>query len=129
MAKAKKPAARKRVAKKAAAKKPVASQRRKAAGPVEAAVRRDLAGIEKTKGGKGLSRSGLAKSALVLARELDDRFNSATAKASCARALLATFEQLRELAGFAPEKSEGGGDALDKLSAKVEAKRAGGTAT
>lgn len=111
------------------AKKPRAPRRK--LGAVEAAVKRDLASLEARRRAdpagnhSDLSKSGLAESALVLARELDDRETSATAKASCARALLATLEQLRELAGFAPEKGKGG-DGIDELSARRAARLASG---
>jgi hypothetical protein len=49
------------------------------------AVKRDIADIRKRD--KALGDSALAASALVLAEQLDDPENSATAKSMCARAL------------------------------------------
>ena len=71
-----------------------------------------------------LARSSLAATALALARELDDEGNSATSRAMCARAMLNTFNRLRELAPEAPKESR-----LDDLSAKRTARLARGGRT
>ena len=81
------------------------------------AVERDLEAIEKLD--PELARSGLAASALAVARELDDRSNSATSRSMCAKALIDTLDRLRELA---PEPEEG--DQLDDLRAKRAARAA-----
>lgn len=83
------------------------------ASTVVAAVKRDLAAL----GDLDLARSGLAASALALARELDKPSNSATSKAACARALRETIESLRALAPAKPE-----GDGLDELAERAAAK-------
>jgi hypothetical protein len=82
------------------------------------AVQRDLAAIAKLD--KGLARSGLAASALALAKELDNPENSATSKSMCARALTEQLDHLRELA---PDEEKG--DKLDDLSARRAARLAG----
>lgn len=89
-----------------------------------AAVRRDLAAISQRH--SALAQSGLALSALALARQVDDTGNSATAIASCARQLRETLDRLRELA---PE--EEGDDNLDNLQlerAERQAQAGGGQA-
>lgn len=100
----------------AAAKKSAARKRivQPSAGRVEAAVERDLAALP-----SDLRTSGLAESALALARELDQASNSATSKAMCARALSETLEKL--LAMKPPEEEV---DQLDQLSARRSARRA-----
>lgn len=84
---------------------------------VAVAVERDL----KALGDEDLAQSGLAASALALARALDDTGNSATSKSMCARSLLDTLDRLRELA---PDKKED--DALDELRSRRAARLAGG---
>lgn len=111
MAAAKKPAARKPATKKPAARKRTAKP---STGRVEAAVERDLKALP-----ADLRTSGLAESALALARELDQAGNSATSKAMCARALSETLEKL--LALKPPEEEV---DQLDQLSARRSARRA-----
>lgn len=97
-------------------KKPVARKRtaKPRAGRVEAAVECDLKALPPE-----LRSSGLAESALALARELDQARNSATSKAMCARALSETLEKL--LALKPPEEEV---DQLDQLSARRSARRA-----
>lgn len=68
-----------------------------------------------------LAASGLAASAMALAREMDSSENSATSKSMCAGRLLDTLDRLRELAPREREK-----DALDDLAAR-RAKRVGTT--
>lgn len=80
---------------------------------VVASVKRDLAAL----GDRTLERSGLAASALALARELDRRENSATSKAACARELREILGQLRELAPPAVK-----GDGVDELQARAKGK-------
>lgn len=81
------------------------------------AVKRDLAQIAKRD--KALARSGLAASALALAKALDEPKNSATSKSMCARSLKETLDRLRELAPPAKER-----DNVDDLSARRAARRA-----
>lgn len=80
-----------------------------------AAINRDLGDIGKRD--KDLAKSGLAASALALAREIDNPKNSATSKAMCAKELRETMDRLRERA---PEQEE---DALDDLSRRRAARR------
>lgn len=75
---------------------------------VVAAVRRDLKLLPRE-----LAQSTLAASALSLAAELDKVKISATARASCARALREVMEELRSLAPPAEES-----DALDEIKAR-----------
>lgn len=91
-------------------------------GAVVEAVRRDLDVIAER--APGLAQSALAATALALAREIDTPGNSATSKSMCARSLLDTLDELRELAP-PPEMK----DSLDELSARREARRAGRFAT
>ena len=56
--------------------------------------------------------------ALALAREIDTPGNSSTSKSVCARSLLDTMAQLRELM---PTDQEA--DALDELSQRRDARR------
>jgi hypothetical protein len=67
-----------------------------------------------------LAGSGLAASALALARKLDDGETSATAAAACTRSLVTTMRELRSLA---PAKEEV--DRLDELTRRREARAAG----
>lgn len=114
-----KPAARKTVTKKPpikAAAKPRRPARSKRVTVVEA-VERDLRRLP-----TNLARSALAASALQLAREMDNRGNSATSKSMCSRSLLDTLDRLRELTPPEEEK-----DGLDELNAR-RAARVGGAA-
>lgn len=83
---------------------------------VESATQADLDEIAKRD--PSLARSGLAASALALAREMDDD-NSATSKSMCARALREALDRLRELAPAERKK-----DRLDELSTRREARLA-----
>src|SRR4051794_21630964 len=96
----------------------MAAARKPKAFKVVDAVQRDLAAIAKLD--KDLARSGLAASALALAKELDNPENSATSKSMCARALTEQLDHLRELA---PDEEKG--DKLDDLSARRAARLAG----
>src|SRR6266550_2665596 len=64
-----------------------------------------------------LAGSGLAASALALARSIDDSATSPTARAACARALVQTMAELRSLA---PAEKEV--DALDELTARRQSR-------
>jgi hypothetical protein len=84
---------------------------------VVGAVRRDLERIGKLDA--RLAESGLAATALALAREIDKSGNSATSKSMCARALGETMDRLRELApAEAPAAS-----LLDDLEARRKQRR------
>jgi hypothetical protein len=83
---------------------------------VVAAVRRDLAVLDRRRA--GLSRSSLAATALALAASLDDPDVSATAKANCSRELRDTFAALRALAPV-----ERSADALDELKRRRQRRR------
>ena len=84
---------------------------------VEEAVQRDIAAIARRD--SSLASSALAATALSMARELDDKGNSATSKSMCAARLLDTLDRLRELA---PEEETK--DNLDDLSARRAARLA-----
>jgi hypothetical protein len=84
---------------------------------VVSAVQRDLKDLAKR--APDLARSGLAASALALARALDDPGNSATSKSMCAKALLETLARLFEQA---PAKQEN--DRIDELNARRTARLA-----
>jgi hypothetical protein len=90
-------------------------------GSVLAAVERDLEALARRD--QDLASSGLAATALTMARALDDPKNSATSKSMCARVLSDTLARLRALAPAAEER-----DGLDDLSARRAARRAGGAA-
>jgi hypothetical protein len=79
---------------------------------VAASVRRDLAEIAETD--PALARSGLAASALRLAKEMDSN-SSATSKSMCAQALQKALDRLRELAP--PERKT---DRVDEINARRE---------
>lgn len=119
------PAAKKTRAKKATPNKPPPKKKpakpRTPTGPVLAAVKRDLAAIAKTD--KELAAGALAASAQQLAREMDNKENSATSKAACARALVDTMAQLRALAPKRANK-----DVVDDLSDRRRARRLAGRA-
>jgi hypothetical protein len=76
---------------------------------VTEAVEKDLSAMP-----ANLSESGLALSAVELARQLDSD-SSATSKSMCARALHAALDRLRELAPPAREA-----DAVDEITARRE---------
>lgn len=80
-------------------------------GAVEAAVGRDIRDLAKRD--QKLAKSGLAASAIALAREIDIPKNSATSKSMCARALAETLERLRALAPPAEEA-----DGIDDLASR-----------
>jgi hypothetical protein len=86
---------------------------------VATAVRAELKELEKRE--PALAQSGLAATALALARDLDNPRNSATSRSMCARALLDTLNRLYELAPEAEEKTD-----LDDLSARRATRIAGG---
>lgn len=68
--------------------------------------------------GPDLERSGLAGAALTLARDLDNRKNSATSHAMCAKALVDVMGQLRELAP--PRDAR---DGIDRIRGKDDRRR------
>ena len=120
-----KAAVKKPPVKKAAAKRGVASRRgngdlRPATQPatVVASVTRDLERLALVDA--DLANSGLAAAALALARDIDDRYNSATSKSMCAKALLDITDRLRELAPAEAERDE-----LDDLARRRAARIAG----
>jgi hypothetical protein len=83
------------------------------------AVNRDLEWM-----GGDLAETGLAATALEMARILDHPGSSPTSKSMCARVLVDTLDRLRELA---PEKDEG--NQLDELSSRRAARLAGRAAS
>lgn len=85
---------------------------------VVAAVERDLARIAERD--PELAESGVAMAALSLAADIDSGKTSATAKASCVRALAVAFERLRAMLPDDPR-----GDRLDELAARRDARRSG----
>jgi hypothetical protein len=76
-------------------------------------VERDLRNLPEE-----FAKSGLAESAIAMAREQDDYDNNATAKANCANAMRDIIRQLREEAPKPEER-----DKLDDLSARRAARR------
>lgn len=70
-----------------------------------------------------LADSAFAGSAMTLAYEIDNPFNSATSKAMCAKALLDLMNRLRELAP--PEEKR---DGLDDLATRRAKRLNGGAA-
>lgn len=80
---------------------------------VVAAVKRELAGFKLE-----TRRSAAAASALELAKQLDDKRNSATSKSMCAKALNETMDKLQALQP--PKKEE---DGVDDLKTRREARR------
>lgn len=92
----------------------------RATGEVEAAVRRDLDGLAVRD--QGLAQSGLAASALALARGIDDPRSSLTSKSMAARALREALDRLLELAP--PEETS---DRIDELGGRA-ARKLGRTA-
>jgi hypothetical protein len=85
---------------------------------VVAAVQGDLRSL-----GVKAASSGLAETALALARELDDDSNSATSKSMCAKSMI---DVLRELRLIAPPVKES--DDIDDLAGRRSARRARGAA-
>jgi hypothetical protein len=75
------------------------------------AVERDVAVLRKAS--PALADSGLAATAISLAYEIEHPYNSATAKASCAKALMEAIATLRALAP--PEERK---DELDDIAAR-----------
>jgi hypothetical protein len=92
-----------------------------AVGEVEAAVLRDLESLRALD--PDLADSGLAASAIALARGIDNPRNSLTSKAMAQRALRETIDRLLELAP-APETH----DRLDQLAADARRKLERGSA-
>lgn len=89
--------------------------------PVLEGVYRDLlAFAELGEAGEALANSALGGTALALALELENPYNSATSKSMCAGQLRDTLDRLRELA---PVKEEG--DELDELAAERKRRRDG----
>lgn len=86
---------------------------------VVAAVKADLLRL-----GSGAEGSGLAETALALARELDKPKNSATSKSMCAKALI---DVLRELQRAAPQILEA--DGVTDINSERNKRRAGGSAS
>lgn len=105
------------------AEKPKTSAKRPARTPRKPAAPRELTNVERLKADleeMGTIPAGavLAGTALTLARDLDNRKNSATSHAMCAKALIDVMAQLRELA---PTKTRN--DGIDKLRAKHDRRR------
>lgn len=92
------------------------------AGDVEKAVRRDLDGLAERD--SELAASGLAASAIALARGIDHPRNSLTSKAMAQRALRETMDRLLELAPV-PDAP----DRLDALQKRAQGKLTTGGAT
>ncbi len=67
---------------------------------------------------KPLAEFALAASAVALAREIENPYNSATSKSMCAREMRDTLDRLREL--VPPERQE---DAIDRLARKRTRRR------
>ena len=65
----------------------------------------------------------LAATAIALAREMDNPYNSATSKGQCAKALNETMEQIRAAGADAPTS-----DGLDEIAKAREQRRAGSAA-
>lgn len=86
-------------------------------GVVVEGVAKDLDAIREA--AAPLADSALAGSAMTLALEMENPYNSATSKSMCANSLLATMNRLTELL---PPKQET--SALDDLRARREARRA-----
>jgi hypothetical protein len=77
---------------------------RKRVGPVETAVKADIARIATAD--PNLAASGLAEGALSVARSLDDPGISATSRSMCFKALMEGLDRLRELAPPMTEETE-----------------------
>ncbi len=89
-------------------------------GPVGRAVARDIAALGEL--GAELVSDATQATAAALAREIDDPDNSATSKATCARALGETMDRLRALVPAEPPSET---DPLDDLSDRRAARLAG----
>jgi hypothetical protein len=89
---------------------------RRAAGIVEKATRADLARLPDE-----LAGSGLAMSAVVMARILDDPEGSFTSKSMCQARLQDALDRLRELAPVEEAR-----DGIDDLTQRRAQRRAGG---
>lgn len=85
------------------------------------AVERELEEIRRRRGAE--YDSALAATALAMAFELQDPFNSATSKSMCAKAL---SEAMRELHALAPPQKET--DGVDDLATRRAERRAAATA-
>lgn len=83
------------------------------AGKVESAVRRDLRSLD-----AGVRRSGLAESALALARRMDDPEQSDRDAATVARELRSTMAALRAVRPAVQRK-----DKVDEVAARRAARR------
>lgn len=95
--------------------------RQAALAAVTDAIRAELAKLKKD--GKGeLASSALAMSAVQMAKELDDPFNSAHAKSMCAKELQRAVDRLREISGESGDEPKD--SRLDGLRAS-RAKRRG----
>lgn len=118
-----KPAAKKQPARKKPPAKAPANQPAKPpkVPSVFEAVKRDLAAFDKRL--PKISKSGLAVTALVLARELDKPANSATSKSMCAQRLREALDRLEEK--VPPQKE---GDSVDEIHAGRK-RRQGGAKT
>lgn len=84
---------------------------------VVTAVERDLERLRRRDG--DLADSALAQSAVVMAFEIENPYNSATSKSYCQARLAETLRELRELAP--PEAKK---DALTRIGDEVAARRA-----
>lgn len=81
-------------------------------------VYRDLAAAAAV--APALAQSALAGTAIRLAMEMENPYNSATSKSMCARALIETMEQIRALMPDGEEE----GDELDELEKRRQAREA-----
>lgn len=81
------------------------------------AVEHDLATLREH--APELADSALAASAVAMALEIEDPYNSATSKANCQARLADALKELRELAPPAERK-----DAVDEIGLKRDARRA-----
>jgi hypothetical protein len=86
---------------------------------VRAAVELDLKALP-----ADIRNSAIAATALALARELDNRNNSATAKSMCAGKLIEAMEKLRAIAPAKPQPT-----ALDEIAKRRERRLARRAAT
>jgi hypothetical protein len=86
-------------------------------GPVGRAVQRDLMVFRRLK--PELLGDTLKATAMAMAKEIDEPDNSATSKATCARALAEMLEHLRSLL---PEKKPDTSDGIDDLSKRRAAR-------
>lgn len=79
-------------------------------------VERDLADLRKRSA--PLADSALAASALAMALEIENPYNSSTSKSMCARVLIDTMDSLRELAP-SEEKKDGLDDLASRRAARI----------